>query len=133
MKQIILAALTLFSVSLFTPLIAQPAYAACPGENANSPKEQVLQGTGTAGGNCSGSGVTRFINTIVDIISIIVGIAAVIMIIISGFKYITSSGDSGKIASAKTTLIYALVGVAIVALAQFLVNFMLSVSSGSVR
>lgn len=66
------------------------------------------------------------ITSIVNIFSVIVGIVAVIMVIFSGFKYITSGGDSGKISSAKTTLIYAIVGLIIVALAQVIVRFVLS-------
>lgn len=76
-------------------------------------------GTGT-------NSVGKLVSSIVGLLSTIVGIAAVIMIIISGFKYVTSGGDSGGIASAKTTLIYALVGLAIAALAQVLVRFVLN-------
>lgn len=62
---------------------------------------------------------------IVNIFSVIVGIIAVIMIIYGGFKYITSGGDSGNVSGAKNTLIYAIVGLIIVALAQFIVHFVL--------
>lgn len=75
------------------------------------------------------SGGTGRINDIItqaiNIFSIIVGIVAVIMIIVGGFKYITSGGDSGNISSAKNTIIYAVIGLVIVALAQFLVQFVL--------
>lgn len=73
-------------------------------------------------------GTTRVNNLITDVInlfSIIVGIVAVIMIIVGGFKYVTSGGDSGNISGAKNTIIYALIGLVIVALAQFLVQFVL--------
>ena len=45
------------------------------------------------------------------------------MVIVGGMKYITANGDSGAFASARTTIIYALIGIAIVALAQVLVHF----------
>lgn len=70
--------------------------------------------------------VNGVITTIIDIFSVVVGVVAVIMIIVAGFKYITSGGDSSKVSSAKTTLIYALVGLVIVALAQFIANFVLT-------
>lgn len=73
-----------------------------------------------------GNGVTRVVKAIVQILSWVVGIVAVIMILIAGLKYITSGGDSGKMGSAKSTLVYALVGLFIAALAQFLVTFVLS-------
>lgn len=79
--------------------------------------------------NCRTGGETavgKLVSSIVKVLSVVVGIAAVIMIIVSGFKYVTSGGDSGSIASAKTTLIYALVGLAIAALAQVLVRFVLN-------
>ncbi len=69
---------------------------------------------------------------IINIFSIIVGIVAVIFIILGGFRYITSGGDSGKVGSAKNTLIYALVGLIIVALAQFVVHFVLTTTAQSV-
>lgn len=54
-----------------------------------------------------------------------VGTAAVIMIIIGGFKYITSSGDSANVQSAKNTILFAIVGLIIVAMAQVITGFVL--------
>jgi hypothetical protein len=70
--------------------------------------------------------VNSFITTIINIFSVVVGVVAVIMIIIGGFKYITSGGDSGNVTGAKNTILFAVVGLIIVALAQFLVRFVLS-------
>jgi uncharacterized membrane protein YuzA (DUF378 family) len=69
----------------------------------------------------------------VNIFSLIVGIVAVIMIIVGGLKYITSGGDSNNVSSAKSTIIYAIIGLVVVALAQFIVQFVLNkvTSSGS--
>lgn len=61
----------------------------------------------------------------IDIFSAILGIIAVIMIMVAGFKYITSSGDSSKISSAKSTLIYAIIGLIIVVLSQTIVKFVI--------
>jgi hypothetical protein len=69
--------------------------------------------------------VNSMITKIINIFSAVVGIAAVIMIIWGGFKYITSGGDSGKVTGAKNTIIYAIIGLIIVALAQFIVKFVL--------
>lgn len=69
--------------------------------------------------------VKSIISTVVDIFSWIVGVVAVIMIIVAGFKYITSGGDSGKVTSAKNTILYAVVGLIIVALAQAIVFFVI--------
>jgi hypothetical protein len=48
--------------------------------------------------------------------------------IYGGFKYITSSGDSGNVTAAKNTIMYALIGLIIVALAQIIVRFVLAKS-----
>lgn len=66
------------------------------------------------------------IKLVINIFSLVVGLAAVIMIIIGGLKYITSGGDSGNIQSAKNTILYAIIGLVVVALAQFIVRFVLS-------
>ncbi len=69
--------------------------------------------------------VNSIITNVINIFSAVVGIAAVLMIIYGGFRYITSGGDSGKVSSAKNTIIYAIIGLVIVALAQFIVKFVL--------
>ncbi len=74
--------------------------------------------------------VNNMISTIINIFSVIVGVIAVIMIIIGGLKYITSSGDSNNITSAKNTILYAIIGLVVVALAQFIVKFVLSKAAG---
>lgn len=74
----------------------------------------------------SGKKVNNLLDNIVNLISIIVGIVAVIMIIYGGFRYITSGGDSSKLTDARNTIIYAIVGLIIVAFAQLIVKFVLA-------
>jgi hypothetical protein len=69
--------------------------------------------------------VQDIVTDVINFFSVIVGIVAVVMIIWGGFKYITSGGDSGNITSAKNTIIYAIIGLVIVAFAQFIVQFVL--------
>lgn len=90
-------------------------------------KDNACSGLSQVGGSCSsgGSDIGRTISTILVWVSSIIGVVAVIMVMISGFKYITSGGDSQKIASAKSTLIYAIVGLIVVALAQVIVRFVI--------
>lgn len=81
-------------------------------------------------GDCSGSEdasnkLNDIIKTTINVVSVIVGVVAVVMIIFGGLKYITSGGDSGNVSSAKNTIIYAIVGLVVVALAQFIVKFVL--------
>lgn len=72
------------------------------------------------------SRVNEIIAQVINIMSVIVGAIAVVMIIIGGFRYVTSGGDSAKITSAKNTILYALIGLIIVALSQIVVKFVLT-------
>ena len=63
---------------------------------------------------------------VASLIAVIVGIASVFMIIVGGFKYITSSGDPGNAKSAKDTILYAVVGILVALAAQSIVVFVLS-------
>lgn len=86
-------------------------------------------------GGCDTAGstdkVNKLIALVINIFSLVVGVVAVIMIIIGGLKYITSSGDSNNITSAKNTILYAIIGLVVVALAQFIVKFVLGKATGA--
>ena len=85
----------------------------------------------TCDSNSSTTSLTNLAAKIIGIFSVLVGVVAVIMVIFGGFKYITSGGDSGSVSGAKNTLIYAIVGLIIVALAQFIVHFVLNTTKGT--
>lgn len=59
-------------------------------------------------------------------IILILGLVAVIFIIIGGVNYITSSGDANKVKKAKDTILYAVIGLIICALAFAIVNFVIA-------
>jgi type IV secretion system pilin len=89
-------------------------------------KQDVCNGIGEAtGGSCSGGsgGISSLLKTIIELLSWVVGAVSVIMIIIGGLRYVTSGGNDQNLASAKNTVIYALIGLVIVALAQIIVEF----------
>ena len=123
---LIIALLPIGSVAVVNaaPRVTTFGAAIC-GEGDNTAKGQILQGAGQTGADCTGQGVSTGISAAINILSIIVGVAAVIVIIISGLKYVTSGGDSNGISSAKNTLIYALIGLVIAGSAQLLVHFVL--------
>jgi cytochrome bd-type quinol oxidase subunit 2 len=86
-----------------------------------------------AAGNCDSAAsgaeaaetVDTIIETVINIFSLVVGVVSVIMIIVGGLKYITSGGDSGNVSGAKNTILYAIIGLVVVALAQVIVQFVL--------
>ena len=55
-----------------------------------------------------------------------IGIIAVLMIVIGGINYATSSGDPSKAKKAKDTILYSAIGLMIVLSAFALVNFVLA-------
>lgn len=80
--------------------------------------------------NCSddaaaSSGFSGIVKTVVNILSLIVGAASVIMLMIGGFRYIISGGDSNGIQGAKNTILYALVGLVVVLFSQIIVQFVI--------
>ena len=107
---------------------------ALPSSVSAAAKDDVCAGIGSfeAGGSkCNdneGPSVNKIIKVVINIISVIAGVIAVIMIIVAGLKYITSSGDPNNITSAKNTLLYAIVGLVVVAVAQVVVNYVLTKS-----
>jgi hypothetical protein len=130
MKQTILKIFIPILTLLPAVTFVAPVYAAPCG---NTPAAQQVS-TGidqTTAASCNDSGVGSAISLAVNILTFIVGAAAVIALIWSGFKYITSGGDTNKVANAKSTLIYALIGIAVVGLTQILIHFVLS-AAGSV-
>jgi len=84
----------------------------------------------TAGNGCQltdqTGGFNHTLTVIINIFSVIVGIIAVIMIIVAGFRYITSGGKQESVTGAKNTILYAIIGLIIVALAQVIVRFVLN-------
>jgi cytochrome bd-type quinol oxidase subunit 2 len=76
--------------------------------------------------NSNGTDVNSLLKTIINILSLLVGAIAVIMIIIGGFRYVTSAGNDSNTAAARKTIMYALIGLVIVALAQVIVHFVLN-------
>jgi len=100
----------------------------CSGTNAATTSSNSSScPTGDAG--TFNTNIQNIARTVVNTISIVVGIIAVIFIIYGGFKYITSGGDSGKVTEAKNALIYAIIGLLIVAVSQAIVHFVLSAGS----
>ncbi len=84
---------------------------------------------GTKVSACAESGdrsLSGVANRIVNIFSVVVGTVSVIMIIIGGFRYIISGGDSTGVTAAKNTILYAIVGLVVVLFSQIIVRFVIS-------
>lgn len=133
MKRIFIATL-LVAIGAVMFLVSSPdAYA------ASNPIIPVCNDGNTSGTNASTTAVCEDVNSqsssdnpvigiiraAVEVISYIAGAAVIILILVSSIRFLTSSGDSGKVSQAKNGLIYALVGIIIVAFSQAIISFVL--------
>lgn len=131
-----LASFTLLSPAAAVPLVGGIASAdiqnsLCQGADAASQANSGQGACASTSGDTGAGGIKGIAQRVTNVFSIIVGAAAIIMIIYGGFRYITSGGDSGKVGNAKNTLIYAIIGLVIVALAQLIVRFVISQANTS--
>lgn len=69
------------------------------------------------------TGSNGVIIKVTNLVAFVAGIAAVIILIVGAIRYITSGGDSGNIASAKNTVVFAIIGLVVIVLARTIVAF----------
>lgn len=105
--------------SLLAPLVvvlapAVPAYAASTTDVFTEACKNAQDGIGCENGKAAtGSGIFSIIRTVIQVMLIIGGIIAVIMIILGGIRYTTSNGDQADVKAAKDTILYAIVGLVV--------------------
>lgn len=85
-----------------------------------------LTGQGCASTAGADEKVNKTIKLAIQIFQIVVGLISVFMLISAGLKYITSGGDTTGVGAAKNMILYAVVGLVVVALAQVIVSFVLN-------
>ena len=103
-------------LGVFTPSVsAANGINICSEENQNSVYCQNKD---------SGEGqVNGIIKTIVEVLLMAVGAISIIMIVIGGILFALSSGDAQKAAKARSTILYAVVGLIVSVFASAIVNF----------
>ncbi len=69
------------------------------------------------------TGPGGIIGRAIDLLSILVGVASVIVIMVAGFSFITSQGEPAALSKAKNSIIFAVIGIVIVVLAQVIAGF----------
>lgn len=63
------------------------------------------------------------VGNILNAVYFVAGFIGVLMIIIGGLSYVTASGDAGKAAKARNTIVYSAIGLFIVAMAFGITTF----------
>lgn len=130
-KQVLLSLALIVCYLLISPVSAQArnilsSSAGCiPGDETSSSAV-----CATTANSSSGSGnpnpAVNTLNKATDIIAFVAGAAGVIVLLVGSIQYITSDGDSNKISGARNTIIYALIGLLIVALTATIVEFVVN-------
>jgi hypothetical protein len=121
LRLIAVSLITIFSIVAFS----STAFAATDARQAVCEGAGIVASSNDCTGDANTPTVDNAISAAINILSSIVGIAGVIMVVVGGFKYITAGGDTNKVGAAKTTIIYALIGLVIAAMAQVLVHYVL--------
>lgn len=67
--------------------------------------------------------VAELATTIITVLLFVAGAVALFFIITAGLQIVTSGGDEKKLSAAKDRLTYAIIGIAVVALAFIIVGF----------
>lgn len=82
-------------------------------------------GTNVGQGNGGDRDLMGTITVIINVALGVIGLIAVVMIILGGVQYTTSSGDAAKVKKAKDTIMYGIIGLVVALLAFAIVNFVL--------
>lgn len=124
--------LLVFLAALSMMFSLVPAAAAVSSLDCNNPpdtKTAIQCGECGAAGqpscNTTPKGLNSTIQAIINVLSALVAVVAVIMIIIGGFRYVTSAGNPESAKGARNTILYAVIGLVIVSIAQIIVHFVL--------
>ncbi len=82
---------------------------------------------------CSSTGATNPVSgsggvlmQAINLIAIGGGIAAVIVIIVAGVRFITSNGDPNNVTAARNTILYAVIGLVVIVVSRSIVVFVIN-------
>lgn len=124
----------LAAVTITTVGTAAPAYADCTG-NPNTSADPLSDGalcskSKSAKDNLFGTG--GVFQTVANTLIFLVGAIAVLFLILGGLRYVISNGDPKNVEAAKSTILYAVIGIVVAILSFAAVQFVISsIGNGS--
>ncbi|MBO4855370.1 Ig-like domain-containing protein [Candidatus Saccharibacteria bacterium] len=123
---VLFAITMMLSFSLFTIGGTQNAYAgdACDIVNVDDP---LICGTPNSNEEAALQGTVK---SVLEMVYTWIGIIAVIVIVIGGIRYMTSTGEAEKIKGAKSTIIYATIGLVVTLAAFAITEFVIDALEG---
>jgi hypothetical protein len=101
-----------------------------PGANGTAtdvPAPSGLPSALTGGINTTGVNV---IQLVFNLLIFAAGAVAIVVLILSGIQWMRSGGDPAKVAAARARLIYAVIGIVVIALSFFIVQIVYTVLTG---
>lgn len=107
---------------MWSPLLTPSVHGSTVTEIQNGVKDVDKDNGDAASGT---SRVKSLLAIVANVLLFLIGSFAVIMIIISGFRFVTANGDANTVTQAKNTIIYAVVGIVIAVSAYAIVSFVL--------
>jgi hypothetical protein len=118
-----------FAAAMFLLLLASPAYAQrsvtdiCDSSGGVDTKNSIVCASNIKSN--SKNPITVVIKNVTNLVALATGITSVIFIIVGSIKMIVSAGDSNAVSAAKRTVLYAVIGLVVAALAEGIVVFVL--------
>lgn len=96
--------------------------------SAQSPAEDIRSGVTAVNSGKAGTEADfgKGVQDIVNLLLFILGLAAVLAIILGGFRFVTANGDAGQVKTAREIILYACVGLVVAILAFAIVNFVIT-------
>jgi hypothetical protein len=122
----------LIAAAILLPAFALPATAGAASVSQFCNSNNGVSGSGTAVCNSqnnngkTGNPFLSIAKLVLNILSVILGVAAVVIIIYQGLRMITSNGDSQTVQRAREGIGDALIGIVIAVAAQTIVLFVLN-------
>lgn len=89
--------------------------------------DEARDGITDTGGVQGDGDIPTLLQTIVNTLLFLVGATSVIMLVIAGLRFVFSQGDQQQAASARNTILYSLIGLAVAVLAWAIVNYVLGI------
>jgi hypothetical protein len=137
MKKVILSAIAVALTVLGlggVATLSPAAYAAvlCPdGSTSTTGDLKGCTDLNQGGGVFEEDDLMKTLTVIINVVVGVVGFIAVVMIIMGGISFATSQGDTSKVAKARNTILYGVVGLVVALLAFAIVNFVLGAIFGN--
>jgi hypothetical protein len=125
---LLLASLTLISSLAFasgSALAWNPFHKVCTEENGVNVQTSTVCNTSSKD-PITGAEKQGILIKAANIISVVVGVAGTIFIIIAGIQMITSTGDPQKVSRARDTIIYVAVGIVVTLMGQVIIRFVIN-------